>query len=189
MNLKREIEFLFELEKLKTVYRRNGVLGDSRKENSAKHSWLSAVMAVVLANNKFDNLKVVKMLLIDDIVEIDAGDTFIFDEKRDSSYIKEEKVAERTFDILPNDKRDDFLSLWKEFESRKTPESKFAACIDGLQPLINHYLTTNSPISDEIVTKEAIIKKKLFIKEFSPSLWDVAIGYIEKNTVKGLYVE
>lgn len=189
MDLKREIEFICELEKLKTVYRRNGVLGENRKENSAEHSWLSAVMAIVLTNNELDILKVVKMILIHDIVEIDAGDTFIFDEKRDSAYIEEEKAAERIFNILPNAKRDEFISLWKEFEARDTPESRFAASIDGLQPLINHYLTTNDPISDKTITKEAIIKKKLFIKEFTPRLWDVALEYIEKNTGKGLYKE
>lgn len=127
-----EIGFINELEKLKTISRYNKVIGGFRHENSAEHSWHLAVMALLFAGRtKFENLdllKVLKMVLIHDIVEIDCGDTFLYDEeKRRESALSEEQAAERIFGLLPTPQGAEFLALWREFEARQSPEALFAA--------------------------------------------------------------
>ena len=144
--LLKQIRFIVEIDKLKQVYRQNVVIGTSRNENDAEHSWHLAVMAVLLseyaAERELDILRVIKMLVIHDLVEIDAGDTFCYDEKalEDKAY-REQRAAERLFNILPSDQAREIMGLWREFEEMKTPEARFAACLDRIQPLILNYNT------------------------------------------------
>jgi len=165
--LKKQIEFIVELEKLKLIYRQNGVLDNSRSENSAEHSWHIAMMAIVLQNQdssqKLDILKIIKMLLIHDIVEIDAGDTFIYDDKiNNNTANKEKNAAKRIFGLLPKEQENEFLNIWNEFEERRTHEALFAASMDNLQPLLN-YLATGKENSHGI-TKSAVLDGNSFTK-------------------------
>lgn len=186
------VEFLNEIEKLKIIYRQNSVTDKSRNENSAEHSWHVSLMAIILSgfSNKsdLDILKVVKMLLIHDIVEIDAGDTFLYDEE--SNKLKENKelqAAERIFGLLPKPIGDDLFNLWEEFEARISPESKFAASLDGLQPLINHLHTKNMKYKNHNVRTIHVMEKKKHIAEGSTILWEYAQDVIRKSEDIGLY--
>ncbi len=141
-----QIAFLKEIDKIKHVFRRTRLLDDSRYENDAEHAWHLAVMAITLAEHantdRIDTSKVVMMVLIHDIVEIDAGDTLIYDKAlRAEKKEKESRAAVRIFGLLPEDQRDTFKSLWEEFEARETPEAKFAAALDRLEPIIQNAST------------------------------------------------
>jgi putative hydrolase of HD superfamily len=135
-----QLRFLIELDRLKQVLRRNRVDGGSRRENTAEHSWHLAMFALVLAEHApepVDLKRVVAMLLVHDIVEIDAGDTYIYDEVgRATQEQREERAADRLFGLLPEDQRDMLRGLWDEFEAMATPESRFAKAMDRLQPLL-----------------------------------------------------
>lgn len=139
--LHQQIEFLLEIDKLKQIFRQTYLLDETRKENDAEHSWHFAMFAVLLcdyANEKVDLLKVVKMALIHDLVEIDAGDTFLYDEVGHADKAeREEKAAERLFGLLPSDVGEELHMLWIEFEAKETAEAKFAGSIDRLQPFLH----------------------------------------------------
>ena len=141
--LKKQIEFILEIDKMKNLYRQTYVLHEDRKENDAEHSWHLAIMAFMLSeysNKSIDVLKVMKMVLIHDIVEIDAGDTYCYDEKGYTTKAeREETAAQRIFGLLPEDQRDEYYSLWREFEDSETNEARFAAVLDRLQPLMLNY--------------------------------------------------
>lgn len=132
--LEKQIGFIVEVDRLKTILRQSSITDGSRRENDAEHSWHLAVMAVLLREyaeeSRLDLLKVIKMLLVHDLVEIDAGDTFAYDEEghKDKAE-REEAAAERLFSLLPEDQRDEIYELWREFEDRRTPEAKFAAAL------------------------------------------------------------
>ncbi|MBN2435785.1 MAG: HD domain-containing protein [Spirochaetes bacterium] len=191
-DLKKRIAFIEELEKLKLVYRQNVAVDGSRQENSAEHSWHIAVMAIVLHRysdfKDLDLLKVLKMLLIHDIVEIDAGDTFLYDNEANKSKEADESLAaSRIFGLLPEDTKNEFISLWKEFENRESPEAKFAASLDGMQPIMNHYLSNGKGIRKHKLKTGQIIEKKKYIADASRELWDYAKEVIDKSESAGLY--
>lgn len=191
-DLIKQIEFISELEKLKLIYRQNSVLGQERQENSAEHSWHIAIMALILKDSiNFDNIdifKVVKMLLIHDVVEIDAGDNFYLDDS-EKPFIQEKETqgANRIFGLLPKTQSKEFNDVWNEFEKEETKEAKFARALDALQPIINHYLTGKENTNKHNLTKEMIISRKKFIKETSEELWEVAEEFINKSVERGLY--
>lgn len=191
--MKNKIAFIEELEKLKVVYRTNMTIGQKRSENSAEHSWHIAMMALVLCEEideiEFDLLKVVKMLLIHDIVEIDAGDVNLYKKDVQQTYINEKAAAERIFGLLPGDMKNEYISLWLEFEDKNSNESKVANAIDNLQPLINHVNTRNQNENVLDIKYSEIIEKKKFIKDVSLKLWNVALEYIDKGIEKGLYTD
>jgi putative hydrolase of HD superfamily len=181
-------EFLNEIEKLKTVTRGNKTL-DGRQENSAEHSWHVSLMAILLSNyasTEIDLLKTVKMLLIHDIVEIDAGDTWLYNEEFAEKLHTEELAADRIFDMLPKELAFEYRSLWEEFEARQSNEAKFASAIDGLQPLLNHVVTGSA--SDGTIPVELVRERKEYIKEFAPQLWYKVEQVINESVAKGLYV-
>ncbi len=186
--LKDQIEFLREIEKLKTVTRANKTL-DGRNENSAEHSWHVALMALLLqqhAEQSLDMLKVTKMLLIHDIVEIDAGDTWLYAEDQESKKELEERAADRLFSLLPDEQHDEYLELWQEFENRSTNEAAFAAVIDGIQPLLNHLLTGR--VEDGVIPIEKVRSRKAYIQQHAPGLWELVESLISDSEAKGLYV-
>lgn len=191
--LEEQMSFISEIEKLKVVYRQNGIIGGERQENSAEHSWHLAIMAIILreySKEDVDLLRVIKMLLIHDLVEIYAGDTFLYDtQQREDIKASEQKGALTIFSHLPREQKADFLSLWEEFEKRGTPEAKFAAVLDNLQPILNHFLTNNQNIKGKGLKKSQIIQKKRFIQEFSSELWEYALMIIDESVKKGLFID
>jgi putative hydrolase of HD superfamily len=137
-----------------------------------------------------DLLKVLKMILIHDIVEIDAGDNFVFSKKEQKEVtIKENKASERIFGLLPNELKIEFINLWNEFEERKTKEAKFAKAMDSIQPLINHLASTHENENPNKLTKSQIIKLKYKIRNESEYLWEITEYLINESVKKGLYSE
>ena len=187
-SFEQRINFIKKLEELKNVYRGNMVLGGKRKENSAEHSWHVAMMALVLAPEfpDVDLFKVIKMLLIHDTVEIYAGDTFIYSENVEDQEERELNALDILYDSLPDGET--FKELWLEFEAGKTEEAQFAKALDMIQPIIN-YEQVGIPYSDQDpITVKEVYEKKKQLKEFSPTLWKIAVKIIEKSRDQGLYL-
>ncbi len=182
------LDFMRELEKLKTVTRMNRTLDPGRQENSAEHSWHTSIIALLMQGYlppNTDISKVVKMILIHDIVEIDTGDTYLYDEeKRKQAKHKEAIAAQRLFGLLPEPHNKEFLNLWNEFEAKETLEAKAASVLDALQPLINHDVTGKG--NPRGMTRTMITEKKIFIRDVSPELWELAEQLIENAVIKGL---
>lgn len=193
-DLMKILGFIDEIEKLKMVYRQNMTIDGARQENSAEHSWHLAIMALLLTDfasaKTIDLLKVVKMLLIHDLVEIDTGDTFLYDIKQNESKNERElETAKRLFGMLPHDLGSDLFSLWNEFEKRETPEAKYAASLDAFQPLANHLLSNGKGIIKHQVKTRTVIESKKHIADGSPMLWEVAKDVIQKSEDNGLYLK
>jgi putative hydrolases of HD superfamily len=191
-DLEMQMSFLTEIEKLKTVYRQNGIIDGTRQENSAEHSWHVAMMAVLLneySDIKIDGLKVLQMLLIHDIVEIDAGDTFLYSKKGNAVKAGKEKAsAERIFGLLPRRQKKYFIGLWKEFEKRKTPEALFASALDGFHPLLNHYVTGGKWVRKHKLSKSEVLEKKKYIGKASGILWKYSQDLIDLTEKAGIYL-
>jgi len=161
---------------------------EGRYENSAEHSWHVALMALLLeehAPGALDMLKVTKLLLIHDVVEIDARDTWLYDENQDSRLAEESKAAHRLFSLLPANQKEEYLNLWIEFEDRASEEAKFAAVLDGIQPLLNHVITGNADYG--VIPAEEVRSKKETIKNFAPKLWGLVEELINESESIGLY--
>ena len=156
-------EFILELEKLKAVHRKTKPLGLERYENSAEHSWQVTLLALVLtkfANETFDVERVMKMLLLHDIGEIDADDAFFFDDaKRLEAKDKESAGVRRLLEILPPEKANEFLELWNEFENGDTPEARYARSIDRVMPMLQNLYNNKQSWVENGVTKEQILSK------------------------------
>lgn len=187
----KQIEFITEIDRLKNIFRQNVVIGTTRNENDAEHSWHMAAMAVILseysAHKNLDILKVLKLILVHDLVEIDAGDTFCYDEKGlEDKAEREEKAAQHLFKLLPEDQAQEIYSLWREFEELSTPEAGFAACLDRLQPLILNYNTNGHTWQKPGVTSEKVIKRNRMLEEHAPELWRLAEEIIETSIEKGI---
>jgi|SRR6056297_363406 len=188
--LEKQIDFILEIDRLKTIYRRTYLTDASRFENSAEHSWHIAVMAMVLAEHAnqpdIDLLSVIKMLLIHDLVEIDAGDTFAYDTsaKTDKAE-REQAAADRIFNLLPADQAAGFRALWDEFEARQTPEACFAAALDRLQPLIHNLYTRGKSWKEHGVQKDQVLSLNRHTADGASDLWDFAAEWIEKAVSRG----
>lgn len=187
----KQIEFITEIDRLKNIFRQNVVIGTTRNENDAEHSWHMAAMAVILSeystHKNLDILKVLKLILVHDLVEIDAGDTFCYDEKGlEDKAEREEKAARHLFKLLPEDQAREVYSLWREFEELSTPEAGFAACLDRLQPLILNYNTNGHTWKKPGVTSEKVIKRNRMLEEHAPELWQLAEEIIETSIEKGI---
>lgn len=187
--LLKQIEFIVEIDKLKRILRQNVVIDTLRRENDAEHSWHLAMMAIILseyAAEEIDLLRVIKMVLIHDLVEIDAGDTFCYDEKaHEDKAFREQKAADRLFNILPQDQAKEILGLWQEFEEMKTPEARFAACLDRVQPLILNYHTNGHTWQKPGITSEKVLKRNGVLEENAPILWEFAKEVIDESIKKG----
>jgi putative hydrolase of HD superfamily len=191
--LQQQIQFIREIDNLKHVLRRTRLFNNSRFENDAEHSWHLAVMAIALleySNEPIDLNKVIKMVLVHDIAEIDAGDTFLYDDIRSSATVqKESEGAERIFGLLPEEQKDEFTRIWQEFEKRETPESKFAAAIDRLEPLLQNYFTQGYTWKQHRIHKAQVVNKnEPIISKGSSVLWEFALDLIEKAVSEG-YLE
>ena len=191
--LQQQLAFTNELEKLKATHRNNRTLDAYRFENSAEHSWQGALMALVFREyipEEVNLEKVMSMLLIHDLGEIYAGDTFIFDDvgKRDS-YHRELESLKISLDKLPSDQQDSFLGLWQEFETGISMEAKYARVLDALVPLLNHLEVAQPHDNPHGLTKSQVIAKKSFIQETSETLWKLAQEVIDQSVAKGLYLD
>lgn len=188
--LSRQISFVLEIDKLKRVLRQTWHLDQSCKENDAEHSWHLAVMAVLLAEYAaepgLDVAKAVKMVLLHDLVEIDAGDTFVYDEvgARDKAE-REQAAADRLFAILPADQATEVRGLWEEFEARRTPEARYAAGLDRLQPLLHNYHTQGRTWREHGVTSDRVLARNCHMAEGAPRLWQYAESLIQDAVEKG----
>lgn len=188
--LRKQIQFILEIDKLKKIVRQTLLTDQSRKENDAEHSWHIALMAVLLlehAEDKRINVsRVVTMLLVHDLVEIDAGDTFCYDEAGNADKLEREiEAADRIFNLLPEDQAVYFRALWDEFEARQTAESRFAAAMDRLQPLLHNYHTKGGTWKEHKIHKDQVVKRNHPIAFGSATLWDYAADLIDDAVIKG----
>ncbi|MCU0527785.1 MAG: HD domain-containing protein [Elainella sp. Prado103] len=190
--LQQQIQFILEIDRLKQVFRQTLLTDASRQENSAEHSWHIAVMAIVMAEyapEHADMMQAVKMLLIHDLVEIDAGDTPCYDVQGNlDKAIREQQAADRLFGLLPTDQAIELRNLWEEFEAQTTATAKFATALDRLQPLLHHQQTQGENWQRFQVTRREVEQRVAPIQVGSPSLWAftqqvlddcVAAGYLQ----------
>lgn len=183
--LKKQMEFIVEVDKVKKIIRQTYLADSSRKENDAEHSWHLALMAVLLqeySNEEVDLARVVPMVLIHDLVEIDAGDTYAYDEagatdKRE----RETKAADRIFGLLPEDQGSRFRALWEEFEAYETAEAKFAHVLDNCQPLLLNDASDGLSWSEHGVRKSQIYKRNERIAEGSREIWEYMKELVDKH--------
>lgn len=187
--LRKQLDFMLELDKMKNIYRQTYVLHEDRKENDAEHSWHLAILAFLLseyAAEPIDTLRVMKMVLLHDVVEIDAGDTFCYDaEGYKSKAEREENAAQRIFGMLPDDQKTEYYSLWREFEDGKTYESKFAALLDRMQPLLLNYTKGGISWQEHGIHKEQVLSRNLPYFSASDELAEVIISAIEDAAKQG----
>ena len=189
-DLLNQITFIKEIDKVKYIQRKTKLFNSDRCENDAEHSWHLALMAIVLAEHSdepIDVLKVVKMVLIHDIVEIDAGDVFIYDTVKSHDNTDEERLAaNRIFGLLPKKQAEELIAIWEEFEAGKTNEAKFAKSIDRLEPLLQNISNNGGTWKEFGVSYDKVYEKKSVIKNGSKTLWDFAEGLINESVKKGI---
>ena len=174
--LNRQIDFLVEADKLKEVFRQSLLINSRRQENDAEHSWHLCLLVLLFAEHAntadLDVLRVLKMLIIHDLVEIDAGDTYAYDEAGMADQHERESVAaDRIFGLLPADQTSEFRALWNEFEARDTPEAKFAAACDRFQPMLLNLKTNGVAWKKHGVTYDRIVARNHHIADGAQPLW------------------
>ncbi|ENC6731518.1 HD domain-containing protein [Vibrio navarrensis] len=188
--MEKQLALLMELDRLKSVLRRTRVKSaDKRLENSAEHSWHVALMALLFAehaNEPVDISRVVKMLLLHDVVEIDAGDTFVYDAAASEQQAEKElAAAQRLFGMLPDDQRDELSALWHEFEEAQSAEAKFAKALDRLIPMLLNFHNQGQSWREHGVTREQALTINRKIELGSHALWGKAQEIIEQATQNG----
>ena len=209
--LERQIDFIVEIDKLKHVLRRTYLVDGKRRENSAEHSWHLAAMAILLseyATEELDLARVVKMLLLHDVVEIDAGDTFAYDVVKmlllhdvveidagdtfaydeaahADKYERERLAAERIFNLLPSDLAGEVFALWEEFEEGETPEAKYAEALDRFQPILLNYGSGGIAWREHGISSEQVIERNRHIEAGAPALWTYVRGLIDRAVSSG----
>lgn len=188
--LAQQICFIREADKLKEIFRQTVLINSRRAENDAEHSWHICLMVLVLAEHAntpgLDVLRVLKMLLVHDIVEIDAGDTFAYDTARMvDQHAREAKAADRLFGLLPADQAADFRALWDEFEARATPEARFAAAVDRFQPMLLNCATEGAAWQRHGVTSDRVIARNRHIADGAEAVWTYAAEMIREAVTKG----
>lgn len=191
--LKKQLEFSLEIDKEKNIFRQTHLSGDGRNENDAEHAWHMAIMAFLLkeyANEEVDISKVMLMCLIHDVVEIDAGDTYAYDEVNlKTQKEREDKAKERIFSMLPDDQKDILISLFDEFEEGKTPEAKFAKAMDNLQPLLLNNSNNGGDWRMHGVNKTQVYGRQGKTAEGSEILFNLTDTLIKENIRKGNIIE
>jgi len=188
--LKQQIRFIIEIDKLKGIVRQNYLADGSRKEDDAEHSWHLALMCAILAeyaNEKIDVLKTMKMLLIHDLVEIDAGDTYAYDTTGASESKRERELAaaERIFKLLPEDQAKEYRALWDEFEENASPEAKFAATLDRLQPFLLNSASDGKSWKEHDVSFSQVLRRNEVTPDGSKILWDFQYEMMKEEVRKG----
>ena len=188
--LEKQFEFIREIDKEKFIGRQTYLSDGERKEDDAEHAWHMAIMTILLseyASKEIDVLKTVTMLLIHDLVEIDAGDTYAYDEEgKKTKEIREKKAAERIYGLLPEDQGEKLIKIWEEFEEWKTPEACFAHAMDNLQPLMMNAATDGKSWVEHGIHVKQVLKRNEYTALGSKELWEYAYeNFICPNVEKG----
>lgn len=191
--LQKQMEFIVEVDKVKKIMRQTYLSDASRKEDDAEHSWHLALMAVLLkeySNEEVNLTKVIPMVLIHDLVEIDAGDTYAYSgESAAVTEARERKAAERVFGILPEDQGKVFWDLWEEFEAYETPEAKFAHVLDNCQPMLLNDASNGLSWTEHQVRKSQIYKRNEHTAEGSRKIWNYMQSLIQKHIDLGHVID
>ncbi len=192
-NILKQVAFIKEIDKLKYIQRKTKLFNSDRHENDAEHSWHLAMMTIVLAEHadkQIDVLKVLKMVLIHDIVEIDAGDTFMYDAAKSHTNTAEELIAaKRIFGLLPAEQAAEFIAIWEEFEAGNTDEAKFAKSMDRFEPLLQNVSNNGGTWAEFNVPYQKVYDKKKVIKNGSSSIWKYAENLINESVDKGILIK
>lgn len=191
--LLKQVAFIKEIDKLKYIQRKTKLFNSDRPENDAEHSWHLAMMTIVLAEHSdkpIDVLKVLKMVLIHDIVEIDSGDIFIYDAVKNHTNTEEELLAaKRIFGLLPAEQAEEFIALWKEFEEEMTDEARFAKSMDRFEPLLQNTSNNGGTWTEFNVPYQKVYDKKKAIQNGSATLWNYAENLINESVDKGILLK
>lgn len=185
--INQQIEFILTLDKLKNIQRRSYLISGNRTENSAEHSWHISLMAMLLSeysNESIDLERTISMLLVHDIVEIEAGDTYCYDDVIDQQQ-REEEAADQLFDMLPDDQNAMMRNLWVDFELGVSPEARFAAAMDRLMPLLQSYYTQGKGWKESGIRKSQVIERNGPIVDGSKTLWNYAENLIDDAVERG----
>lgn len=187
--LAEQLHFVTEIDRLKGVLRQTTLMDASRRENSAEHSWHLALMAVVLAEYapaETDLTRVLEMLLLHDVIEIEAGDTFCYDAAANSDKAaREQAAATQTFGLLPDDLNVRLRALWDEFEAGMTDEARFANALDRLQPLLANFHTEGGTWLEHNVSRAQVSRRMQPIEQGAPELWPFVLGLIDEACERG----
>lgn len=190
----KQLNFVREIDKEKQIFRQTYLADGKRKENDAEHAWHMAIMAFLLseyANEEIDVLKTIRMILIHDVVEIDAGDTYAYDDAaKISQREREERAAARIFGLLPEDQKKELLALWEEFEAGETREARFARALDNFQPMMLNDATNGRAWEEHEVVLSKILKRNERTPRGSEELWDYARkNFVEKHVELGHIID
>ena len=189
----KQLDFIREIDKVKSIFRQTLLMDGSRKENDAEHSWHIATMAVILgeyAPEGTDLTRVIKMVLIHDLVEIDAGDTYLFDDEGNKDKAeREQKAAERIFGLLPSDLSEEIMGLWVEFEERTSSESRFAALMDRFQPFLHNMATEGESWQEHGVKRSQVLARMKPVLEPFPLFWDYLRNGLDHAVAQGWLLE
>ena len=187
--LKQQLDFILEIDQEKNILRQTHLSHHGRQENDAEHAWHMTIMAYLLkeyANEPIDIAKVMMMCLLHDIVEIDAGDTYAYDEVgKQTQQAREAAAKERIYSLLPDDQKQELQALFDEFEARQTPESKFAHAMDNLQPLLLNDSNQGSDWKEKTVTAKPVYHRQIQTKDGSEVLFDLTDQILQKNIADG----
>jgi putative hydrolase of HD superfamily len=186
-----QMRFIYEIDKVKSIFRKTRLFDNSRYENDAEHSWHLAMMALVLAEHSpqpVDVSRVIKMVLMHDIVEIDGGDFIVYDKAAAGEKAeREEECAQRVYGLLPDDMKEEFIALWREFEERKTPEAIFANALDRSEPTIQNYYTNgHSWVTHNVPYEKVVEVNGRKIHEGCPPLWEYVSSLLDECVEKGV---
>ncbi|MBD2112645.1 MULTISPECIES: HD domain-containing protein [Cyanophyceae] len=187
--LQQQIAFVVEIDQLKQVLRQTQLMDASRRENSAEHSWHLAMMALVLAEYapaEVDMQRAIHQVLIHDLVEIDAGDTFCYDAAgHDDKADREQRAADRIFGLLPGAIAQDLRQIWDEFEAQATPTARFAASLDRIQPLLHNWQTQGGTWKQHGISRSQVMRRMAPVEKGAPELWPFVLEVIEESVAKG----
>jgi putative hydrolase of HD superfamily len=188
--LDQQLSFILEIDKLKSIIRQTLLLDLSRRENTAEHSWHLAVMAMLMSEyavEPVDLLRCIKMVVVHDIVEIDAGDTFAYDTVNVATQNeREQNAADRLFGLLPQEQGSELRSLWEEFEHRVTPEAKYANALDRLQPLMQNFYSGGKSWVAHKVNREQVMARMDPVRIGMPQIWPVVMKIIDEACAAGI---
>jgi putative hydrolases of HD superfamily len=187
--LRQQLVFIIEADRLKTVLRRSPLAAADRRENDAEHSWHLALMATVLAEHADEEIdvgRVVQLVVVHDLVEIHAGDTFLYDDAMAATQQQREtEAAELLFGLLPPDQAARMRALWDEFEARQTPESRFAKAMDRLEPMLLNWMARGGTWQAPGVTASDVRARTAVIGDASASLWEAGQALIDESERQG----
>jgi putative hydrolase of HD superfamily len=187
--LKKQLEFVLEIDKEKNIFRQTHISGHGRNENDAEHAWHMAIMAYLLreySNEHIDITRVMLMCLVHDVVEIDAGDTYAYDtEGKKTQKAREEAAKERLYSMLPDDQKEELMAIFEEFEAWETPEAKFARAMDNLQPLLLNNSNGGGDWRSHEVSADQVYGRQIGTKAGSEKLYEVTDNIIRENIKNG----